>query len=379
MPFNRPTLSQQRSQVATDMDAALPGTDALLRFSNLRIIGEVLAALTDGQFGYLDWIAKQSSPFTATDEYLEGWAALKGVTRKAASAARGSAVFIGTDGCTIPAGTAVSRSDGAAFATTASATVAAGTVTAPIAALVAGAAGNADAGTMMALAVGIAGISGSGATPGPITGGADIETDAELRSRMLQIYAKPPQGGSIDDYGEWALGVPGVTRVWVTPSGMGPGSVVLFFMMDDAQAAHGGFPQGTNGCASLETRDVPATGDQLALADALYFLQPVTALVYAIAPQPNTIGLTIAGLSGASDVTKAQIAAAYAGALRTGGRPGGVTPVSTIEAAIAAVALTTGFVITAVTASHGTIAPGAAGNITSAAGRLPVPGAIVYV
>ena len=196
---------------------------------------------------------------------------------------------------------------------------------------------------------------------------------------MLIAYQKPPQGGSIDDYGEWALAVPGVTRVWVIPSGMGPGSVVLFFMMDDVQAAHGGFPQGSNGCARLETRDTPATGDQLALANALYFQQPVTALVYAVAPTQNVIGLTIAGLSTASTATKADIAAAVANALLVAGRPGGVTNISAIEAAIAAVALTGGFVLTNVSASAGTVSPGATGNITSNAGALPVPGAIIYI
>ncbi|EHV0233325.1 phage baseplate protein, partial [Salmonella enterica] len=38
-------------------------------------------------FAYLDWIARQSNPFTAEDEWLAAWGALKNVYRKDASAA----------------------------------------------------------------------------------------------------------------------------------------------------------------------------------------------------------------------------------------------------------------------------------------------------
>ncbi len=379
MPFLRDTLTELRAQAAGIINAALPGIDALLRYSNLGIIGEVVAQLVNGLYGYLDWIAKQSVPFTATDEYLEGWAALKKVTRNPATNAAGAASFPGENGTVVPAGVEINRADGVAYVSTAAATVTAGVAIVPVRAVEPGAGGNVPIGTQMNLGVGIAGVTATGSVSAEIGGGTDVELDSDLRSRMLLAYSRPPQGGSVDDYGQWARGVPGVTRVWVIPSGMGPGSVVLLFMMDYAQAAHGGFPQGSNGCAALETRGVVATGDQLALANALFYLQPVTALVFAMAPTANTVSLTIAGIAGASDVTKAAIADAFAAALRSGGRPGGITNISTIEAAIAAVALSAGFVLTSVTCTAGTVAPGSAGNITSDAGALPVPGAIAYV
>jgi uncharacterized phage protein gp47/JayE len=195
---------------------------------------------------------------------------------------------------------------------------------------------------------------------------------------MLDAYASPPQGGAKSDYIEWALGVPGVTRCWPVPSGMGPGTIVLLFMMDDAQAAFGGFPQGTNGCATSETRDTPATGDQLALANSIFDRQPVTALVYAVAPIPNTIDLTIEGIPTASTSTKSAISDAVTAALRIDAVPGGVTNVSSIEAAISSVAGTAGFVLTNIVASAGTVAPGSAGNITSDAAALPMLGMITY-
>jgi uncharacterized phage protein gp47/JayE len=379
MPFIRPTLSELRGQVSADIASAFPGADPLLRYSNLGVLGDVLAALANGHFGYLDWIAKQSVPFTADGEFLEAWAGLKAVLRKPATRAVGQASFPGTTGSVLTAGTPVIRSDGVAYTTTADAIASAGAVTAPIKADLAGASGNAPSGTAVTLGGGVSGITASGVIEGPVTGGADIEADDSLRSRMLAAYAAPPQGGAATDYVEWALAVPGVTRCWVAPAAMGPGTIVLYFMLDSSEEAHDGFPQGTNGVAAGETRGVTATGDQLALANAIFPRQPVTALVYAVAPQPNTINLTLAGLSGSSSATRSAIDAAVRSALLLTAAPGGVTNISSIEAAIASVAAPAGFVITSVTATAGIVSPGAAGNISSTRGRLPVLGVITYV
>lgn len=378
MPYPRPPLTDLRQQIATDIDGATDGVNAFLRHSNMGIIGQAVAGTAHGHYGYLDYIAKQSVPFTATDEYLEGWAALKGVTRKPATYASGVAAFPGTNGKVVPAGTIVSRGDGVQYSSTADATVASGSAAVPIVALATGPAGNAASGTVLYLGAGISGVTSTGAASGVITGGAAIERDDALQARMLTAYRKPGEGGSIDDYGIWATQVPGVTRAWVVRNVMGPGSIGLLFMMDDAQAAFGGFPQGTNGCSTYEARGTAATGDQLTLANYIFSLQPATPLVICRAPLPNTIDLTLTGISGTSSAVKDAIATAVIYALRAGGRPGGVTQILAIEAAIAAVAGSEGAVLTSVTASAGTVAPGSTGNITSNAGCLPVLGTISY-
>ncbi|MBV8971908.1 MAG: baseplate J/gp47 family protein [Sphingomonadaceae bacterium] len=379
MPFERPTLTALRTAVRADIASALPSSDALLRFSNLGIVGDVMAALANGHYGYLDYIARQAVPFTATDEYLEGWAALHGVTRKPATAAAGQVAFSGTNGSVIPAGTPMSRADGVAFRSTADATVASGTTTVSVVAVATGADGEAPAGVPMTLSSGVAGVQSTGLTTTPLTGGADVEGDDAFRSRMLLAYAAPPQGGAASDFVEWALAVPGVTRAWVVRGGRGAGSVVILFMMDDAEAAYGGIPQGTNGVSPFDSRDVAATGDQLAVVAAIWPLQPVTALVYASAPVANTITLTIAGLTGATVAVQNAIRAAVVAALRANAQPGGVTYSSAIEGAIAAVPGSAGFVLTAIAASAGTVGPGFAGNITSNPGALPILGGITYV
>ena len=159
MPFSRPSLSDLRARVAADIGSQLPGADALLRFSNRNVVGRAQADLAYLHFGYLDWIAKQAVPYTATDEFLEAWAGRKGVIREPATAASGQVTFNGTVGKVIPAGLVVVRGDGATFTTQAAATVSGGG-TAVVTAMAdqVGAAGNSYVATVMTLGVAIDGI-----------------------------------------------------------------------------------------------------------------------------------------------------------------------------------------------------------------------------
>jgi uncharacterized phage protein gp47/JayE len=163
-------------------------------------------------------------------------------------------------------------------------------------ATVTGAVTNCDDGTPIALDPPVSGVNSGGVTVGPTVGGADMETQDALRTRMLIRYANPPQGGSAADYIEWATGVPGCTRAWVIPEGHGPGSVVVYVMFDVANAASGGFPIGTDGAATDEDRTITATGDQLHVADAIWPVQPVTALVYVAAPIALPVNVTLSNL-----------------------------------------------------------------------------------
>lgn len=375
MPFERPSLSDLRGQTAQDIASALPGSDPLLRFSNLAIMADVQAALAHLHYGYLDWISQQTQPFTCTGEFLEAWGAMKAVYRLAASRASGAVQFSGTNGTVVPSGTQLVRGDGKTFSTTADGTVSGGVV---IVAATAdadpsgllGAFGNTAVSTAMTIGQAIAGVQTTGAVSTAFTGGADLETDASLRTRVLLAYQNPPHGGDADDYVSWALEVPGVTRAWCVPHGYGAGTVQVFVMLDNVESAFGGFPQGTDGTATGETRDTHAAGDQLAVANHIFPLQPVTALVYVIAPTANVVNFTINGISGASVDTKAAIAAAIVSVFREhSGIAAGSSTVnlSDIESAIAAIPLTSGFVLTVPSS-----------NIVSASGQVPTLGVVTY-
>jgi uncharacterized phage protein gp47/JayE len=288
----------------------LPNADGFLRRAVLRVLAWVIAGMAYLHEGYLDWISLQSTPFTATGEYLEGWAAMAPtpVLREAPTFASGPATWPAEGDASLPAGTTCNRQDGVQYITMAAAPVVGGNVTATIVALVAGSNGNLDSGAPLTLATVVWGVNSAGATSGPITGGTDLELDPPLQARMLESYGAPPHGGSQADYVTWALEVPGVTRAWCSPTGMGYGTVVVYFMMDVAEAANGGFPQGTNGVAALESRASPATGDLLAVANFIYPLRPVTPVVYAIAPQAAVVNFLFLWQTPSGTISSAQLA-----------------------------------------------------------------------
>ncbi|MFC4168454.1 baseplate J/gp47 family protein [Teichococcus aestuarii] len=323
MPFERPTLRALGAQALADMASVLR-VPAILRASPVAILAKACAGLVHGLYGYLDWIARQAVPFTATGEFLAAWAALVGILRKAPSAATGTAVYGGTVGAVLPEGTELVRqADGALFRTTALAVIGSDSaLIVPVVALEAGAAGNGTAGATLVIRSAVLGVNAAG-TAGLITGGADEERGEDFRQRMLDRFRAPPQGGAVADYETWARAVPGVTRAWIAPNGMGAGTVVVYAMLDDAQAGAGGFPQGADGVAAAETRATPATGDQLTIADALYPLRPATALVYVVAPTPYPVDYVITDLAQDSVGTRTAIAEALRGMFRRQGAPGG--------------------------------------------------------
>lgn len=369
MSYSRPTLPQLITQATGFFQSYLPGADGTLRRSVLNVFARMMAGLVNGLYGYLDWISRQSNPYTATGSYLELWANLKGVFRLAATAANNGAVtFSGNAGVQIPSGTQITRSDSVVLITTALATIGGGgTIAAPVAAQSAGSGGNTPVNAPVTLSTSIAGVQAAALVTTALTNGTDTETDAALRIRMLQRYQNPPQGGDKADYVSWALAVAGVTRAWCVPLWAGAGTVAVYFMMDVTETSHGGFPQGTDGVATGETRDTVATGDQLAVANALYPQRPVTALVYAKAPVNDAVNITINGISGVSATVKTQIQTALDNVFLTLSQLAGTIYVSDLEQAIASVTGTEGFVLTAPAANH-----------TAAAGALPTRGTITY-
>lgn len=379
MPYKHPTLTDLRGQVKSDIKSALPKTGGLLRFSNLAITGDVQAGLSYGHYGYLDWVAQQSTPFTATDEYLEAWAALVTVYRKPATAAKSSAAKLTGAGGTVPAGAVINRKDGIKYTLDNAVTIGLdGTALTPVTAVLlsplddptaGGALGNAPVGTVLTLDNSYSGVDSQVTLINPATGGANVETDEPLRTRMLLAYQALPQGGSETDYVKWALAVSGVTRAWCVRRLMGVGTVGIYIMCDGDDQTNHGFPVGTDGLSQYETWGyyAKATGDQLRVADAIYPNQTITALVYLASPIPKVIDFAITGILKQDQDLTAAISTAINLVFFTRGDPTGegIVTLSSINAAIASVPGTDGFLITSPTQ-----------NITLGVGELPQLGTV---
>lgn len=367
MSFERPTLTALARQARADL-AGSTGAWAVLRASVLGVLSKVVSGLVHGLYGYLDWIARMAVPVTAENEYLRAWAALKGVELKAAEFATGTATFTGSPGSILPNGTRIARdTDGFAYVTTEIATISGGgTLTVPIRAEVAGAAGNTLAGAGVSIAAAVSGVVAGGVLATPASGGADEELVEAFRERMLERYRIPPQGGALTDYEAWAKEVPGVTRAWAKRTD--EGVVSVWVMLDDARASDDGFPQGTSGGATDETRGTPATGDQLVVADYIYPRRPATALVQVLAPQVHAVAVTITGLVNDTIENRAAVVLALKGMLRRNGAPGGTIYPSDIAAAIDSVAGVEHFSLTSPT-----------GPSVAPAGYLPQLGTVTWI
>jgi len=119
---------------------------------------------------------------TATGDNLDKVVSLVSITRNPAVKATGQVTFTGSNGAFIPAGSKVETSTGIQFETDADATISGSTVDVDVTAVVAGVEGNVAAGTITILSQPIVGVS-SVTNASSMTGGADAESDVELRQR----------------------------------------------------------------------------------------------------------------------------------------------------------------------------------------------------
>lgn len=348
MPFHRPDLITLIERTQADLDSRLAGSP-YLRNRLMAILARMQGGLAHGIYGYLDWQALQIMPDTAEAEHLHRWATIWGVTRKTATKADGYVDIPAQAGAVIPEGTEYQRLDGVKYVVTTDTPVKDSTARAHIRAMDAGAAGNAAPGVQLQGTAPILGAEAQGISIAGLSGGADDESDASLRARLLYRIQNQPAGGAARDYVTWALEAPGVTRAWCSPGEMGRGSVTVRFVMDDTYL---------NG--------IPTPDDVARVRAHIDGQRPVTADVYVVAPIPHPIDLDLR-ISPDTPRTRVTTAAAAWATLRREAEPGGVVIVSRLSEAIS---LAEG------EEDHTLLSP--AVNTVMPRGRLAVPGNITW-
>lgn len=265
MAWTRPTLADLVARVHADLTTRL-GISPLRR-SVVAIIARVIAGAVQLLHGYVAWVARQIFPDQSDEEMLLRQAAVYGVTRTAATYAQGVTRVTGTVGTSIPAASALARSDGSVYTTDAIATVGGGGyVDVAVTASTAGSAGTLGVGEVLSFSSSIPSIDVDTTVQSSTLDGADQEEVEALRARLLARLAAPPQGGSAADYEAWALEVGGVTRAWVYPLEHGAGTVGVRFVRD------------------AESPIIPSAGEVAAVQAYLDTHAPATAEVTVAAP-----------------------------------------------------------------------------------------------
>ncbi|SDI55069.1 baseplate J/gp47 family protein [Pseudomonas abietaniphila] len=349
MPFARPTLTELIDRVTTDISGRVTGVEsAVLRRSLLGILGRSEAGAVHMLYGFLEWAAKQAIIDTAEKEYLERWAKIWKVFRKAADYSTGAALLAGSIGSVVPAGIILQRQDGVQYRVLAESTFTGTTLQPTVVAVEAGADGDAPAGTPLFLLSPVAGVQSTGAAATDIEGGLDVETDPQLLSRLLQRIRQPPHGGAATDYEQWALEVPGVTRVWVYPLQMGAGTVTVLFVCDG------------------ETNIIPSPAKVAEVQTYINARAPVTAEVFVAAPVADPLNMAVK-LSPNTAAVQAAVRAEVADLIMRDSKPGSPTLISHLREAVSVAAGESDNVITSPTA-----------DVAHATGHMAIPGTITF-
>lgn len=352
MSFNKTTLKEKIQQIQAKIETYLPGADASLARSNLNVLSIAFAAAVQGLQSYIDYIFLQINVVTATGEHLENKGSEHGIYRKQATFATGNVTFSGTDDSTIPEATLLQRGDGVEFLTTALATIVSNVAIVPVIAVGAGTIGNSETGNKMALTSPISGVDNEAIVDASgITAGVNVEGDESFRTRILEYIQNPPHGGAANDYIHWAKSVEGVTRAWVYPEHMGAGTVGVAFVMDDKSTT-----------IIPDTTEIEAVQTYIDKPE----IRPVTATVFAFAPTPVALGLSIA-LNPSSPEIKTAIEAELNDFLKRKSQPGVTLYISQIREAISTA---TG------EEDHDLVLPTA--NITHSATEMPTLGTITW-
>ena len=344
MAFIHDTYQQILKNNIDEVQYNLLNGQVPLANSNIRIQTQVLSKTQYLQYMYLDGVSLQCTPSTATDEYLDNWGILKNVTRKSASYATGVVIFTGSSGASIPAGTVLVAQNGETYTTDTLVDVGQNV---GITAVNIGSEGNQDANTILTLRSSIAGVDSSIVLQNAMGTGSEQEEDDQYRIRVLQAYATQATGDSRQEHINWALAIDGVTQAWVPAVPLSGTECVIYVMLDRTNSTLG-YPQGTDGSATSETRYAPATGDQLTIANRLFEDKPYTEIQIICSPERVNIDFEIDGLASATASTQQAVKNAVQTLLHTDGTPLGTNiTLASISSAISGVSGTTAFTIVA--------------------------------
>jgi uncharacterized phage protein gp47/JayE len=274
MAFNRPTLQALIERVDGEIRSGL-GLVTLLRRSFLSVLARVMAGLSHTVLGFIAYIEKQAFPDTAEGEYLIRWAAIWGVLQKPATYAKFQCAVTGTAGITIPINTTFRRTDGVEYLTEAAVTLTGLNDKIILIAVLAGTTGEVAVLDQINILSPIAGLDSTAVVDLIIIEPEDIELLESLRARLVDRIQNPPSGGAPTDYIQWALSVAGITRAWVGPQALGPGTVVVYVVNDN------------------DSPITPLTPKLIEVADYIETVRPVTANVSVVAPVLLPIDMTI--------------------------------------------------------------------------------------
>ena len=318
--ISRPTLAELYARWIADVQSRIEGASAAIRRSVLAVLGAALTAAIHSLYALAQEIGKQSVPYTATGTQLEGWASLWGLARRSAGLAIGTAVATGTPGAEVPADASLVSAAGQEYVVLDGVFLdGAGEATLNLEAVEAGSAGNLATGEVLSFVSAPEGVNTTATVDADgLAGGSDIESDDQLRARLMQRIQNPPHGGNDGDYIFWAQSVTGLEQAWVFPLYSGAGTVRVYIAEADYDSAN---PNHASGALVSTVQDYIDT------------VRPVTATVEIVAPVRQPVDITISA-GPDSPALRAAIEASLAEVFAREAEPEGTVRLSKIREAV---------------------------------------------
>ena len=237
------TFEETRAIVAAEAKRVVPSLDTGNPRTPEGQLISFFAASVHAHDRIANRVADELTLTRATGAFLDARGAEYGLRRRAATSARGTAVFTGTVGSSIPSQTRIVASNGVEFLTDFSANIDTdGTVRITVTATQTGIEGNITSGVeTLALSQPVAGVDSVGfaTTTETFVGGGGAETDDEYRVRLLERSRAAVAGGNRTDWEGWVREVQNVraVRVYDPPAG---GQIIIYVAMTrEARPMHG--------------------------------------------------------------------------------------------------------------------------------------------
>lgn len=315
MALKIPTTQELSDQNLANFEGQLGQTAPLQERAFLRVLAAVLALAETGLYKFAAERAKQNLALTATGADLDIIGAEFETPRKLAESAVITATVTGTDGSNIPATASfIGDANGVRYFVDASAVISGGVASLSMTAETSGAAGNLQAGDTLTIVSPLAGISTTATVDSLDNMGADEETDAAYRPRVLFAMRAPTGGSNATDHKIWAEEAAGVRRAFPyagKPPSLGltsyPGDRTVYVEADPSIDPDG-IPPSTLLDEVRESINVdPSTGlsrPVLGLTDATLYVEAITR---------TSVDVTITNLvtpAGSDATVKADILAA---------------------------------------------------------------------
>ena len=228
--FTRPTIGELVARARADLAANVTDSRAFVR----RSLEWGLAKMSGGAhhliYGAIANVAMNAFADLAIGVWLERLASVFGITRQIATNGFGGVTFTAAGVAAVPAGTQLTDVDGNEYETRVHYNFpGAGTHDISVAALSLGLDTNLGAGAALIITTPILLVDSNCTVAADFTGGADEESDDDIRARLLYRMAHVPQGGAEADYVIWAQEVEGVDSVWpVVPVAHLPTIAVIY-------------------------------------------------------------------------------------------------------------------------------------------------------